>query len=261
MARRPHAPAQSLHSLTVEAMARWIVGGRFVSGSLLPNEADLGEELRVSRTVVREAVRTLVAKGMLETRRRHGTQVQPKERWSLVDREVLYWQLKFDASPGFLDDLYEFRMGLETFVAARCAAEPTFDKTGLLEAMARLEAAVESGSDSWADADLAFHRCLLNGTKNHFFAHIEPLLDNLFQTILTPALIDREQLRQALPDHRAVAEAVAAGNPAAAREAMEVLIAEGRRNLDKQLCNFRRQNDNPLGEGNGMASADMSDRP
>ena len=114
--RFPRA-VRSLHSEVVEEIARWMIAGHFREGDVLPNEQEIGDQLGVSRTVVREAVRTLVAKGMLQVRRRTGTVVLGEDEWSIFDTEVLAWRFRHGVSDAFLEDLFRFRAGMETFAA------------------------------------------------------------------------------------------------------------------------------------------------
>jgi GntR family transcriptional regulator, galactonate operon transcriptional repressor len=232
-------PVHSLHSATVEELARWIVGGRYGSGSLLPNEAEIGDELQVSRTVVREAVRTLVAKGMLATRRRLGTEVTPQSNWSLFDREVLGWRMRHNPTSDLIRDLYDFRMTVEIYAVERCAADPAFDRDELMRRLIRLEAAAETSTGEWMEADIAFHRHMLIGSGNQFFVYIEPILDVVFHIMLVREQIDPDVVRKAVPAHRAVAEAVIRGDVAGARRAMEALVRRGSDELADLLDDVR----------------------
>src|SRR6516164_5559747 len=84
---RSQYPELSLHGRIVHAIGRRIVSGDLRPGDLLPSEPDLG----ASRTVVREAVKVLAAKGLVESRPKTGTRVRPREAWNLLDPDVLAW--------------------------------------------------------------------------------------------------------------------------------------------------------------------------
>ncbi|MBA3447197.1 MAG: FadR family transcriptional regulator, partial [Pseudaminobacter sp.] len=109
------------HQDAVDRIAGWIVGGRFAAEAVLPTEDVIGTQLGVSRTVVREAMRTLVAKGMVTVRRRHGTQVQPVDSWSLFDPQVVAWRLTSGLTREFIEDLIHFRLGIEPYAAGLAA--------------------------------------------------------------------------------------------------------------------------------------------
>ncbi|WP_316858688.1 FCD domain-containing protein [uncultured Cohaesibacter sp.] len=220
-------PARSLHSEVVEEIARWLIEGHLVAGDLLPNEVEIVERLGVSRTIVREAVRTMVAKGMLQVRRRNGTVVLGEDQWSMFDRELLAWRFRYGVSEDFLEELFRFRAGVETMAAEFCASTPGYDATPLLECCDAMALALQ-GKGDWFAADLNFHCLLLTGAGNRFLAHLTPMLENLFDALFSPDVLVEDNMRRTLPRHRAVAEAIAAGDPAAARERMLLLVGEAR---------------------------------
>lgn len=89
--------SDDLHHLVARKIFAAIAAGHFAEGSILPNEHALGETLGVSRTALREAIKGLSSKGMLETRRRRGTLVTDRSQWTMVDGEVITWSRKSDA--------------------------------------------------------------------------------------------------------------------------------------------------------------------
>lgn len=224
---------RSLHRDVVEAIGGWIVTGRFKQGDLLPNELDIGTDLNVSRTVVREAVRTLVAKGMLQVRRKTGTVVLPEAEWSIFDPDVLEWRFRrLDAA--FVEDLFRFRAGIETFASELCARNPRFDDAGLSACCDRMEAAL-AGAGDWFEADLSFHRMLLEGADNRFVLHLRKMIENVFDALLSPDVLIEENMRATLPRHRDVAAAIAARDPDGARAAMQRLVSEARDDVLRKI--------------------------
>src|SRR3546814_18457675 len=101
-------------------MAAWVVGGRFEDSAPLPNEAEIGAELGVSRTVVREAMRTLAAQGLISVRPRTGTRVEPRERWHLFDPQVILWRLEAGVVRDLIDVLLAFRLAIAQLGTAPC---------------------------------------------------------------------------------------------------------------------------------------------
>ena len=221
---------RSLHQDAVETIAKWLMIGRYPVGDILPNEAEIGDELGISRTVVREAVRTLVAKGMLHVRRKTGTIVRPLSDWSLFDPEVLAWRFRYSRDQTFVDDMARFRAAIETIAVEICASNPDFDCTVLYDCCDAMEAAL-NGKGDWFVADHAFHRHILQGTGNQFILHMQPMLDNFFDAILSPEVLLPENMRITLPYHRAIADAIAAGDPARSRQEMLHLIEKGREDI------------------------------
>jgi DNA-binding FadR family transcriptional regulator len=223
-------PIRSLHQEAVEAIAKWLISGRYPVATILPNEAEIGDELGISRTVVREAVRTLVAKGMLQVRRKTGTIVRPLSDWSLFDPEVLAWRFRYSRDPLFVEDMARFRAAIETIAVEICAPNPDFNCKVLYDCCDAMEAALE-GKGDWFAADLAFHRHLLEGTNNQFILHMQPMLDNFFDAMLSPEVLLPENMRITLPYHRAIADAIAAGDPVLSRQEMLQLVQKGREDI------------------------------
>lgn len=234
------AVLRTLHQETVERIAGWITGGRFASGSVLPTEDELGTELGVSRTVVREAMRTLVAKGMVNVRRRHGTQVLPVDSWSLFDRQVLAWRLKTGLTREFVDDLIRFRLGIEPYAASLAARNTAFPSDELDDAFARMAAAVDEDGDYNA-ADLDFHTTIINGANNQFLRQLIPLMQNTLRASFSLSVLSMESARASLPMHRAVADAIIAGRPEAAETALRKLIESAREDIIARLAGPHRE--------------------
>lgn len=154
-------PLKNLLGNTLDVLGEAVVGGRYPPAASLPPEPQLCEELGVSRTIVREAVKSLVAKGMLSTGPKVGTRVLPPERWNWFDADVVAWHARVGLSREFLRDLQELRRTVEP-AAVRLAAERAepADLAQLETAYAGMRAAIEEGGD-YVRSDLAFHQGLL----------------------------------------------------------------------------------------------------
>ena len=120
--------ARNFHSFVINEIGMGVASGAFPVGSTLPGDAEMMDRYEVSRTVLREAVKTLEAKGLVEARAKVGTRVLPRNRWNLFDRQVLFWIFHATPEPGFAESLAEVRAGLEMqaagLAAARRQAEP-----------------------------------------------------------------------------------------------------------------------------------------
>jgi GntR family transcriptional regulator, galactonate operon transcriptional repressor len=228
------------HQEAVDQIANWIVGGRFSAGTVLPREEDIGGELRVSRTVVREAMRTLVAKGMVEVRRRHGTRVTPIDSWSLFDPQVVDWRMTRGLTREFIEDLIRFRLGIEPYAAGLAAANPDFPVHRLNDAFARMSTAVD-GIGSYHEADLDFHETIILGANNQFLRQLVPLMTNTLRASFSLSVISLETARGSLPMHRAVADAIIFGDSEGARRALTTLIEEARKDIIGVLPNIVRE--------------------
>ena len=216
---------RGLHRVVVDALGLRIVRGDLAAGQTLPPEADLSAELGVSRTVVREAIKVLAAKGLVESRPRVGTRALGRTHWSLIDPDVLAWQVQAGPDAAFFADLVEVRDFIEPRAAEIAANRATFEERAeLLRLQDELEAA---GADSPASIriDLALHAAILGATHNGLLAQmtgtiIAALGASSVSSIRVPG--GSERMNHA---HRLVVEAIGRADPAAARQSMEALIA------------------------------------
>lgn len=241
------------HQDAVDVIAGWIVGGRFAADTVLPTEDMIGIQLGVSRTVVREAMRTLVAKGMVTVRRRHGTQVQPVDSWSLFDPQVVAWRLANGLTREFIEDLIHFRLGIEPYAAGLAAANPNFPAEALDLAFRRMAAAVD-GDGNYHEADLEFHKTIFLGSDNQFLRQLVPLMANALKVSFSLSVISMDTARASLPMHRDVADAIIGRDPDGARKALTRLIEAAREDILEvlpQITREERVND----EGDGLSVA------
>ena len=190
-----------------------------------PTEAELAKQHGVSRSVTREAVKMLTAKGLLSARPRQGTSVQPRSHWNLFDTDVLRWLLERKFTVELLREFNELRVAIEPEAAALAAARA--DARGLAAISAGLERMKDAarGLDDSLDADIDFHVAILRGSGNPFYVQ--------FRDVVTTAL--RSSIRftnrvkghsASITDHAAVRDAIVARDPDAARLAMRKIITE-----------------------------------
>jgi len=154
---------RNLHAQVVHELGRRIVGGACVPGQALPNEEDLCRELGVSRTAIREAVKVLAAKGLVESRPRIGTRVRPTLAWNLLDPDVLAWRCATLPDPHFVQQLTEMREIIEPASAALAARNRTQAQLRRIED-AYAAMAASPTIDDWVGADLEFHSAILDAT-------------------------------------------------------------------------------------------------
>lgn len=231
---------KNVHGTTLDLLGAAVVGGRYPVGASLPPEPVLGEELGVSRTVVREAVKSLVAKGLISTGPKVGTKVLPPEHWNWFDPDVIVWQSKAGLTREFLRDLQELRRVLEP-AAVRLAAErrTADDIAGIEAAFAGMKKAVEEGGD-YVTFDLRFHQGLLRACHNRMIVQMSKALGALLRTSFEISTTRKDGPKKSLPLHRAVLDAVIARDPPAAETAILVLIDGAREDIDAVLASRRR---------------------
>lgn len=200
--------ALTQHQTAVDRIATWIVRGRYAPGATLPTEPELGAALGVSRTVVREAIKALAAKGMVVTRTRIGTRVTPEAEWRLFDPEVIGWTLKRPVNEALVADLMDIRLAIEPF-AAKLAAErrAQTDVARIGVAYERMARAVD-GDGNYTEADLAFHTALIAASGNRFLVQMEPIVAGILRMSFSLSTESMEEARGSLPDHRRLFEAI-----------------------------------------------------
>ena len=212
------------------------VSGELADGSQLPNEAQLAAELNVSRGGVREAIKALAAKGLVEARPRLGTRVLPRDHWNLMDREVLRWH-SGAADQRFLDDLLELRAMVEPGAAGRAAELATDEQVRELEAaLAGMEhnaGGLPDTGKAFVDADVRFHLTLFRASGNQLVEHLGRLLETSLHHGLEVSSQAPGGVAATLPLHRAVVTAVRRRRPQAARSAMQRLLETTRRMVDE----------------------------
>ncbi|MBL8332422.1 MAG: FadR family transcriptional regulator [Rubrivivax sp.] len=225
---------------TLEQLGEAIVGGRYAPGAAIPPEPTLCESLGVSRTVVREAVKSLVAKGLLVTGPKVGTRVLPADQWNWFDPDVVTWQGKTGLTREFLRELQDMRRVIEP-AAVRIAAEraTAADIAEIEAAYAGMKQAIEQGGD-YVRHDLAFHQGLLRACHNRLMSQMSKALGALLRTSFEISTSRPDGPASSLSLHRAVLDAVIARNPAKAERASLVLIDGAADDIDQVLASRRK---------------------
>src|SRR3954464_12448747 len=162
----PRAPEGEPRNLTfglTDTLGKAIVTGAY-DAARFPTEAELAKQHGVSRSVTREAVKMLTAKGLLSARPRQGTVVQPATSWNLFDTDVLRWLLERQFSVDLLRQFNQLRVAIEPEAAALAARVATAeDRQRISDGLDRMVAA-ERGHDDTLDADIAFHVAILRAS-------------------------------------------------------------------------------------------------
>jgi len=231
---------KNVHGNTVDHLGEAIVAGRYAVGASLPPEPALCSELGVSRTVVREAVKSLIAKGLITTGPKVGTRVLAGEHWNWFDPDVISWQSKAGFTPEFLRDLQDLRRVVEP-AAMRLAAERATaqDIAEVEAAYAGMKRAVEEGGD-YVTYDLRFHQGLLRASRNRMLVQMSKALGALLRTSFEISTRRKDGPLSSLPLHREVLDAVIAHDPDRAEKAIQQLIDGARRDIEEVLASRRR---------------------
>ena len=219
---------RKLHGQVVHELGRRVVGGGYPAGALLPNEELLCQELQVSRSALREAVKVLAGKGLLEPRPRIGTRVRPRALWNLLDPDILAWHCATGADAAFLHHLTELREIIEPAAAALAARSRSPEQLATLgralSAMRRAKSLAR-----WVEADLGFHTAVLQATNNPLLMPLAAMIGSALEALLGVSARSAGDFKRALPDHEKVFEAIANHDDAGALHRMAGMLADTRR--------------------------------
>ena len=228
---------RGLHGQIVHELGGRIVTGRFAPGEVLDLSL-LEGELGVSRTVLRESLKVLAAKGLVDARQKRGTFVRQRDEWNMLDADIIRWRSSDRSDRSLLDDLDEVRAIIEPAGARYAALRRTdADLTALQDALSAMAEAARIGGGEPAPgrpdvvaADLAFHHALLAATHNELLQRMEMVIE--------VDLAERDRLvhgapsaQDPVPAHRSVLDAVRERDPARAERAMNDLLAQARHDL------------------------------
>lgn len=167
LAGRP--AARNFHSYVISEIGAGIISGKYPIGGSLPNDAEMMVQFDVSRTVLREALKTLESKGLVEARPKVGTKVSPRSRWNYFDSMVLAWLYQAGPDENLLHQITGVRLAMEPQAAAEVAASRTADDLRLMSYWVhQMEKSLNSPLN-FAMADFEFHVTIANAGKNPFF--------------------------------------------------------------------------------------------
>ncbi|CAN5200100.1 FadR/GntR family transcriptional regulator [soil metagenome] len=200
----------NLHDHIVDALGVRIVRGDFTEGDALPNEPTLAAELGVSRNALREAIKVLARKGLVEVRQKTGTKVLPRENWSLLDRDVLGWVTDSGQELHHAMGLVEFRLIFEPRASYLAAIRASADEiTAISSACEKLEASIGAPLDIMSEYDLNFHLAILRASHNEVLMHLGSLVASLMKIQVVATSQDRVALEVGIQQHRELADAIA----------------------------------------------------
>ena len=216
-------PGSRVHSELAAGIGRGILDGTYPPGSLLPNEAEWGEMFGASRTAVREAIKTLNGKGLLVSRPKIGSRVEPRERWNLLDRDVMAWHRAALDERTFLLSLQEIRRILEPGAAVLAARRRSAAQLALLETtLEDMRGAADP--QAMVEADVRFHLGLLAAANTELLVPFGIVVEQALASMFAYTTSHAVHPEQVLPLHAEVVSAIAAQSPEGARKAMTALL-------------------------------------
>lgn len=218
-----HGPA---HTSIARELGISIVTGLREPGEILPSEFDLASQLGVSRSVVREAMRMLAAKGMIESRQKAGTRVRERKHWNLLDPMLLSWMFEGAPPQAFVRDLFQLRMIVEPAAAEIAARSRTASQLSRMGHALETMGAKTLNTVEGQNADQIFHAVILEATANELLVSLSGSIAAAVRWTTYFKYRVSANPSDPMPQHRALFEAIANSDPEAARDATISLIGQ-----------------------------------
>jgi len=230
LAGRP--AARNFHSYVISEIGAGIISGRYPVGGSLPNDAQMMAQFDVSRTVLREALKTLESKGLVEARPKVGTKVSPRSRWNYFDPMVLAWLFQAGPDETFLHQLNDVRLAMEPQAAAEVSLSRTADDLRLMSYWVHQMEKSLSAPLNFAMADFEFHVTIANASKNPFLKSLLGVMELGHCCAYKPSVAENLNVEdRLLKAHAALMESFEHRNEAGARRAATSVI-----NLEHELA-------------------------
>jgi DNA-binding FadR family transcriptional regulator len=218
------------HAQVVDELGREIISGHYPVGATLPGDLELAQRFKVSRTVLREAMKTLAAKGLIVPRARIGTKVTPENQWNLFDSDVLTWHFHKGVDDQFLQHLTEIRLAFEPFAASLAAENAVEKDIVLLYRLAEDMGDQAHTPGTLAVSDLKFHLAIAEASRNPFMRTVGSLIEAALVGIfkLSSPENNKERIEEVSATHRVIVDAIARRDQDGAAQAMRDVIMSGR---------------------------------
>lgn len=224
-----------LHQTVLTELGQRIVGGVYDDAGVLPSEISLGEDFGVSRTVLREVMRVLSEKGLVESRPKVGARILPRDDWDLLDEDVLNWHVILGDMRHIARDLVEARLAIEPEAAAHAAGRRTAQELKWLsDAFDQMMQSVDE-PETFVRADLRFHQGILEASKNELFKRMAHAIRAALAASRLITVRRPGSSKQSLALHRDVLEAISKRQPQNAKRAMRRLVSSSAADIKSVL--------------------------
>jgi len=232
-----------IHASIVEGLGSEIGSGGLLPGDKLPADAELTERFNASRTAIREALKVLSSKGLIEARQRAGTFVCPRSNWDLLDSHVLSWLSRDTIGDGLYEDILELRDIIEPAAAGFAARRATdSDFRAIEDAFRRMETSTDD-LEAWYAADGDFHLAVLNACHNQLLVRFASIVRTILSVTLELQKEVRIDVSIGMPAHREVFECIRDKDRRGAERAMKATISRGRKTLRDRFGKRARADD------------------
>lgn len=223
---------RSLHVQVAREIARGILSGDLPQGSILPGEMSLCEQFGISRTALREAVKLLTSKGLLESRPKVGTKVVNRAFWNFLDPQLIEWMDGLTDIDDFCFQFLGLRRAIEpeacALAAVHATAEQRIELSETFQRMVEVSSADELDRDKWVEVDMQFHSLIFNSTGNDFYLPFGNILTTMFINFINHS---SEEGSTCIDEHREIYDAIMAGNSDKARTASANHLREEKHRL------------------------------
>ncbi len=226
---------QPSHTLIARDLGIAIVTGGHPPGSVIPGELEIAAQRGVSRSVVREALRMLSAKGLVESRPKSGTRVRERAQWNLLDPDLLAWMFEGEPPAGFVRSLFQLRMIVEPAAAEMAALSRTEAQLVRMDAALAGMAAHGLDTPEGQAADQAFHNTILEATDNELLVSLSGSIGAAVRWTTIFKFRDRRRPRDSMPQHRRLYDAIAGRDAPTARDATIVLLQQAHEDTQRLL--------------------------
>jgi DNA-binding FadR family transcriptional regulator len=219
--------SDNLHSRVTRTLALHVIKAERIGKlAVFPSEAQLCQQLGVSRSILREAVKVLEDKGMIQVRPRSGTRARARADWNQLDPDIITWQAELGPDPHFLRYLCEVRLATEPVASGFAALRASEDEVKVIREcfQQRLETVAAKDLDAAVEADLRFHSAVIAASHNPLFQQLNASLHKPFHIALSYTLLLPKAVTLELEEYRKLTQAIEERNPLAARRAADEIV-------------------------------------
>jgi GntR family transcriptional regulator, galactonate operon transcriptional repressor len=230
-----------LHAQVTRELALGILKGEIRNAEPgFSTEADFSSLFNVSRSVLRESIKVLAAKGLVEVRPRIGVRVCPRSQWNLIDPDLLAWQCEAGADDALARDICEIRLVLEPSAAEMAALRGSKQEIAAIESAYHRMEEIGVNNSAMLDADMQFHYNILTASHNQLLMQIGNTIRTGFLHALKLGTRALHSMDLTLPMHKRISQAILKHDAQAARAEMEQLIRQTVRDCQQALQLGRR---------------------
>ncbi|MHC5176984.1 D-galactonate utilization transcriptional regulator DgoR [Serratia rhizosphaerae] len=217
-------------------IGRQIVGGKYVPGAALPSEAELCEEFATSRNIIREVLRALMAKRLVEVKRYRGAFVTLRNQWNYLDTDVLNWALEQDYDPRLIAAMSEVRNLVEPTIARWAAERATSSELAVIEAALNDMLAHHQQRELFNEADIRYHEAVLASVHNPVLQQLSVAISSLQRAVFERTYMpDEDNMPRTLREHQDLYDAIRHQDADAAERAALTMIASSTKRLKDML--------------------------